>query len=467
MITTHDIIIIGAGVIGCAVARELSRYRASILVVDRESDVCEGTSKANSAIIHAGFDALPGTLKARFNVEGNAMMGRIAEELDIPFRRNGAMVVCWREEELPKLRELYDRGQRSGVPGLRILTGDEARALEPNLHPDVFAALHAPTSGIVCPFDMTLGYAENAARNGVQFSLSTQVLGIERRNGGFVLRTSKGDFTARCVINCAGVYADVIHDMACAHEFEITARKGEYLLLDKSAGQTVAHTVFQAPTAMGKGVLVTPTVHGNLLVGPTAANIDSREDTATTSTGMARLRRVASLSVRDIPFSAVITSFSGLRATGSTGDFIIRESGNTPGFFDVAGIESPGLSSAPAIGQYVASLVGEKLGLPGNPAFDSRRRGIPKLSGLSFEARQKLIAERPEYGQIICRCEQISEGEILDSIRRPLGATTLDGVKRRVRAGMGRCQAGFCSPRVMELLSIEQHIPYGEVKKNG
>ncbi len=463
----YDAIIIGAGVSGCAVARELSRFELSVLVVDRESDVGEGTSKANSAIIHAGFDAVPGTLKARLNVEGNAMMDALSEQLDIPFRRNGALVVCWREDQMPILQELMERGERNGVPGMKLLTGDEARALEPRLQDDVYAALFAPTSGVVCPFEMTLAFAENACENGVQFSLSTEVEGIDRADGRYTVHTTKGDFTARCVINCAGVYADRVHDMACDHAFSITARKGEYMLLDKNAGGTVSRTIFQIPSDMGKGVLVTQTVHGNLLVGPTADDIEDKEDLATTRASLDAVKRVASLSVKDIPFNQVITSFAGLRATGDTGDFIIGEDERNPGFIDVAGIESPGLSSAPAIALYVRELVGKVLPLEEKVGFNPVRRGVPKLNQMSLEARKRLIEQRPDYGQIICRCESISEGEILDSIRRPLGAKTLDGVKRRVRAGMGRCQAGFCSPRVIEILAREQSIAYGDVKKNG
>ena len=463
----YDAIIIGAGVTGCAVARELSRFDVSVLVVDRESDVGEGTSKANSAIIHAGFDAEPGTLKAKLNVEGNAMMDDLSRQLDIPFRRNGAMVICWREAELPRLRELMDRGERNGVPGMKLLTGDEARALEPRLQDDVYAALLAPTSGVVCPFEMTLAFAENACENGAQFSLSTEVLGIDGADGRFAVHTTKGDFSARCVINCAGVYADRVHDMACDHAFSITARKGEYMLLDKNAGGTVSRTIFQIPSEMGKGVLVTQTVHGNLLVGPTAEDIDDKENLATTRSNLDAVKRVSSLSVKDIPFGQVITSFAGLRATGNTGDFIIGPDAKAPGFIDVAGIESPGLSSAPAIALYVRALVEKVLPLREKAGFNPVRKGIPKLNQMDAAERRRLIAQRPDYGQIICRCESISEGEILDSIRRPLGATTLDGVKRRVRAGMGRCQAGFCSPRVIEILAREQSIAYGDVRKNG
>ena len=463
----YDAVIIGAGVTGCAAARELSRYELKILVIDRESDVCEGTSKANSAIIHAGFDAEPGTLKAQLNVKGNAMMTALAGELDIPFRRVGAMVVCYEESELPKLGELLSRGERNGVEGLKILGRDEALALEPNLADDVYAALYAPTSGIVCPFEMTLAFAENAYRNGAEFMLSAEVTGIEKTADGFTVNTTKGTVEADCVINCAGIYADKIHDMVCKHSFSITPRRGEYLLLDKNAGKTVSRTIFQLPTKMGKGILVSPTAHGNLLLGPTAEDTDDREFTATTREGLDSVKKKSALSVKNIPYGQVITSFSGLRATGSTHDFIIREDDKVKGFIDAAGIESPGLTSAPAIALYIRDIVSGIIPLKEKADFDPVRKGIPKLASMPAEERAELIKQRPDYGQIVCRCEQISEGEILDSIERPLGATTLDGVKRRVRAGMGRCQAGFCSPKVIDMLAEKQGISYGGVKKNG
>ena len=460
----YDIAVIGAGVIGCACARELSRFDLNVVVIERESDVCEGTSKANSAIIHAGFDAVPDTLKARFNVRGNKMMDEISEQLDIPFRRNGAMVVCFNESELTTLQTLYDRGVKNGVEGLKILSGDEARQMEPSLSKNVYAALYAPTSGIVCPFEMTIAYAENACKNGVEFALSTEVTGIARADGGFTVQTTNGDITAKIVINCAGVHADAVHAMIGTPDYSIRARKGEYMLLDKSAGSLVSCTIFPVPTKMGKGVLVSPTVHGNLIVGPTAEDIDDKEDISTTPDGLAAVKKMSALSVDNIPLRNVITSFSGLRATGSTGDFIIKDN---DGFIDAAGIESPGLSSAPAIALYLADIVRGKLSPTEKADFDPHRVGIPKLAQLDDEERARLIEQRPDYGQIVCRCEQISEGEILDSIRRPLGATTLDGVKRRVRAGMGRCQAGFCSPRVIELLAQQLGVEPWEVKKNG
>ena len=464
----YDIAVIGAGVTGCAAARELSRYELSVIVLDRESDVCEGTSKANSAIIHAGFDAEPGTLKARLNVRGNSMMTELSRELDIPFIRCGAMVACTDEADLPKLDELLERGRKNGVPGLRILSREEAHTKEPALADDVCGALYAETSGIVCPFGMTLAFAENALANGVEFSLSNEVKSVTRtQDGRFVISAEKGDITAKCVINCAGIYADKIHNMVCEPSFTINARRGEYMLLDRSAGSIVSSTIFQLPTKMGKGILVTPTVHGNLLLGPTAEDIGDREDTATTRGGLDTVRRISALSVKNIPYNQVITSFSGLRAAGSTGDFIIREDEKVKGFIDAAGIESPGLTSAPAIAEYIRDIVAGIMPLREKPDFIPTRKGITLLAMLPDEERAELIKQNPAYGRIICRCSSVSEGEIADSIGRPLGATTLDGVKRRTGAGMGRCQGGFCSPKVMAMLAEKLGIPIAEVKKNG
>lgn len=461
----YDAVIVGAGVTGCAVARELSRREGSFLVVEKEPDVCEGTSKANSAIIHAGFDAEPGSWKAKMNVRGNTMMDKLSEELDIPFQRTGALVVCLREEELPKLRELYERGRKNGVPGLRLLTGQEARALEPNLKEEVCGALLAETSGIVCPFELTLGLGENAAQNGVEFRFNTQVLSLEKTENGWLLHTGEGDVEARAVVNAAGVSADKLHNMACEEKLHITARRGEYMLLDKSAGGHVSRTIFQLPGKYGKGVLVSPTVHGNLLVGPTAADTEEKENTATTAQGLAEVMEKSALAVNRLPLRQVITSFSGLRAHEEGDDFVLGES--APGFFDAAGIESPGLTSAPAIGEYLAAQIAEKLGLSEKKNFIPVRRGVLRIAALPLEERIQKIRENPAYGAIVCRCEEISEGEILDAIHSTLGARTLDGVKRRTRAGMGRCQSGFCSPRVMELLSGECEIPLEKICKSG
>lgn len=463
----YDAVIIGAGVVGCAIARELSKFKINACVIDKEEDVCCGTSKANSAIVHAGYDAENGTLKAKLNVEGNAMMETLSKELDFPFKRNGSLVICMEPEGIAGLETLKARGDKNGVPGLRILNHDELLEMEPNLSENVVAALYAPTGGIVCPFNLTIALAENAAVNGVEFKLNTQVEEIQKIDGGYRLMTQEGPVEAKAVINAAGVYADRFHNMVSEQKLHITARKGEYCLLDKAVGGYVAKTIFQLPTAMGKGVLVTPTVHGNLLVGPTAVDVDDKEGTNTTREGLDTLISKAGQSVKNLPIRQVITSFAGLRAHEDGDEFIIGEPEDAPGFFDAAGIESPGLTSAPAIGVMVAQMVSGYLGLEENDRFCPQRRGIPHLDEMAMEERAALIRENPAYGNIICRCEMISEGEILDAIHRPLGARSLDGVKRRTRAGMGRCQAGFCSPRTMEILEREVPMAMMDITKCG
>lgn len=463
----YDAAVIGGGVIGCAVARELSKYKMKVCLLEREEDVCSGTTKANSAIVHAGYDAAAGTAKARFNVTGNEMMEQLTKDLDVPFQRNGSLVVCLSEGEEGALKALYERGKANRVPGLMLITGEEARRLEPNLTDQVTAALYAPTGGIVCPFGLTIALAENALENGVDFKLRTQVKGVEKlEGGGFLLDTSRGGIRAAFVVNAAGVYADTFHNMVSESPIHIIPRKGEYCLLDKEAGHHVSHTVFQLPGAYGKGVLVTPTVHGNLLIGPTAADLTDKENTETTSPALQEVIEKSAWSVKDIPYRQVITSFAGLRAHEAGDDFIIGEVKDAKGFFDAAGIESPGLSSAPAIGVYLAEQIAKAAKAEPKEQFHAVRKGIPHLEGMDQEQRAMLIKERPDYGVIVCRCEQISEGEILDAIRRPLGARSLDGLKRRVRQGAGRCQAGFCTPRAMELLSGELYTGMEAVCKN-
>ena len=464
----YDIIIIGAGVTGSSVARELSRYNANICVLEKGEDVCTGTSKANSAIVHAGFDAAEGSMMAKMNVRGNEMMTQLAEDLDIPFKRNGAMVVCIHKEALDGLKTLYDRGIANGVKELRILNREEALEMEPNLSENVQGALYAPTSGIICPFILNIAMAENADENGVEFRFNTQVEDIKAdADGIWHLRTNNGEYTAKYVINAAGVHADIIHNMVSENKIHITPRRGDYCLLDKEVGGHVKHTIFPQPTNLGKGVLVSPTVHGNLIVGPTAVDIEDKEGNNTTAAGINDLIAKAGAHVRDLPLRKVITSFAGLRAHEAHHEFIIKEVEDAPHFIDCAGIESPGLTSAPAIGEYVGQMMKEKMELTEKENWISKRKGILNPQELSFEDRAELIKEKPAYGNIICRCESISEGEILDAIHRPLGARSLDGVKRRTRAGMGRCQAGFCSPRVMEILNRELGIPMEEITKSG
>lgn len=463
----YDIIIIGAGVSGCSCARELSRLNADICVVEKAEDVCCGTSKANSAIVHAGYDAAAGTLMARLNVEGNSLMEELSRDLDFLFRRNGSLVLCMHQEELSNLHELYERGIKNGVKGLHILGREELDQMEPNVTKQAVAALYAPTGGIVCPFGLTIALAENAAANGVEFRFDTKVRSVKRAEEGFELATDKGKLTARLVVNAAGVYADQFHNMVSGEKIHITPRRGDYCLLDKAAGNLVSKTVFTLPGRLGKGILVTPTIHGNLMMGPTAIDVDSREGTNTTREGLDQVLTKAALSVDHLPLRQVITSFAGLRAHEDHHEFIIKELEDCPGFIDCAGIESPGLSSSPAIGRMVAQIVREKEQFSEKEHFIATRKGILDPKALTAKEQSELIREKPEYGNLICRCEMISEGEILDAIRRPLGAKSLDGVKRRTRAGAGRCQSGFCSPRVMDLLSRELNIPMLDVTKSG
>ena len=464
----YDVIIIGAGVAGSAAARELSRYKVNACVLEKEEDVCCGTSKANSAIVHAGFDAATGSLMAKLNVEGNLMMPELAKELDFEFDPCGSFVVCLDEEQIPDLQKLYDRGIANGVKGMEIIT-DKARIkeMEPNLSDETVAVLYAPSAGIVCPFNLNIALAENAYTNGVDFKFNTEVTNIRKIDGGWALDTNNGTYETKYVVNAAGVYADVFHNMVSDDKIHITPRRGDYCLLDKSAGKHVSHTIFALPGKYGKGVLVSPTVHGNLIVGPTAIDIEDKEGTATTKAGIDELIAKAGMNVKDLPMRSVITSFAGLRAHEDHHEFIIKELEEAPGFVDCAGIESPGLTSSPAIGKMVAGILKDSMGLEENPDFNGTRKGVLRPSTLSKEERAALIKENPAYGTIICRCEMITEGEILDAIRRPLGARSLDGVKRRTRAGMGRCQSGFCSPRTMEILHRELGLPMTEITKNG
>ena len=461
-----DVIIIGAGVSGCAAARELSRYQADILVLDKEEDVCCGTTKANSAIVHAGFDAEHGSLMAKLNVEGSEMMPALSKELDFSYEQCGSLVVCLSEDDRPRLEALYENGVKNGVRDLRIIERDELVGMEPNISDNAVAALWAPTGAIVCPFGLTYALAENAAKNGVKFQFDTEVTGLEKLENGWRVLTNQGTFETKVVVNAAGVHADELHNIAdSAHPMTIIPRRGDYFLLDHAAAEHVHHTIFQLPGKYGKGVLVSPTAHGNLLIGPTAIDIENKEGTNTTADGLNDVREKSGLAVKNLPLRQTITSFAGLRAHDPRHDFTIQES--APGFVDCAGIESPGLSSGPAIGKMVAGIVNGILKAEEKADFDPTRKGILNPQKLSFEERAELIQQNPAYGQIICRCESVTEGEIVDAIHRVPGARSLDGVKRRVRAGMGRCQAGFCSPRTMEILARELGVDQSEITKSG
>lgn len=463
----YDVVIIGAGVTGSASARELSRYNLNICVVEKEEDVCAGTSKANSGIVHSGIDCAPGTLMAEMNVKGNEMMEPLSKELDFAFKRNGSLILCFCENDRPNLEALLARAEKNGVVGCRIIEKKELHQMEPNVSDEAVAAVYCPTGGIVCPFGMNIAMAENAYTNGVEFRFHTTVRKITKLKNGWLLATNNGDIRTKVVVNAAGVNADMFHNMVSENKIHITPRRGEYCLLDKSAGGLVRSTIFQLPGKYGKGVLVTPTVHGNLLIGPTAEDHDDKDATFTTADGLAHVISASTKSVPDIPVRQIITSFSGNRAHEDHHEFLIGEPLDAPFFVDAAGIESPGLTSAPAIGVKVADIVANLLKPEKNPDFDGTRKSVLDPKTLSEEAYAKLIKEKPEYGNIICRCEMITEGEIMDAINRPLGAKSLDGVKRRTRAGMGRCQSGFCSPKTMEILSRELGISQFEITKCG
>ena len=458
--------VIGAGVIGGMVARELTRYTDSVCMLERGSDVALGATRANSAIVHAGFDAKEGSLKAKLNVRGSKMMAEVCRQLGVKYKNNGSLVVGFNEEDEKTLLDLCERGKTNGVEGVRVIYREEILKLEPNIGDSVTVALYAPTGAIVCPYELCMAAVGNAMDNGASLKLNFKVDKIEAIEGGYRVY-SGGDFVdAKYVINCAGLYSDEISKMVGEDSFSIRPRRGEYMLLDREVGAHISHTVFRCPSKMGKGVLVSPTVDGNLLVGPTAEDIDDKEDTTTTAAGLATVRALSGEQVKNIDFSKVITSFTGLRATGSTGDFIIgmpRE-----GFLNLAGIESPGLSSAPAVAEYALELLCEAgYEAKAREDFVPTRRPMHFFSSLSIEEKNELIKQRPEYAHVICRCETVSEGEILDAIRTNPRPTDVDGVKRRTRASMGRCQGGFCTPYIIDLLAEEMGVDYTAVTKFG
>ena len=464
--SVYDALVIGAGVVGGFVARELVRYGMSTVIVEKENDVAMGATRANSAIVHAGFDAKTGSLKARLNVRGSQMMESVARELGVKYKRNGSLVVGFSEEDRRTLWELLWRGVANGVEGLCVLERDELVKIEPGIGDGVTCALYAPTGAIICPYELCVAAVGNAIDNGAVLVRRFEVCGIDFNDGIYTVQsTDKKQIRARYVINCAGVYSDAIAKMAGDGSFTVRARKGEYMLFDKECGSAVSHTVFRCPSKMGKGILVSPTVDGNLILGPTAVDIDDKEDTSVSAGGLAAVRAQASEQVRGLDFSRTITSFAGLRATSDVGDFVINING---GFVNAAGIESPGLSSAPAIGEYVRELIeksGEQLTL--KPDFNPERRPAHYFRELDEEGKNAIIKEHPEFAHIICRCELVSEGEILEAIRTEPRPFDLDGVKRRTRATMGRCQGGFCTPYITELLAKENGIDYGAVTKFG
>lgn len=463
----YDVAIVGAGITGTMIAYKLAKYNLNIVLLDKGNDVAVGTTKANSAIVHAGFDAKPNTMKCKMNVAGAKAMGGICEELHVPYKQNGSLVVAFSNDELPHLQELFERGKKNGVDGLKIVSKDELLKLEPNINPEATGALFATTGAIVCPYELCVATAENAVINGVVFRRNFEVKSLVAEGDIFSISSATETLRAKIVINAAGLYADRIAAMIGDNSFTITPRRGEYILLDKNASGLVRHTVFQCPTKMGKGVLITPTVDNNILVGPTAEDITDKSDVSTTISGLDAVVSKAKKSVPNLPTRDTITSFAGLRAHCDKDDFVISFSQANKNLINVAGIESPGLASSPAIADEIVQLLGGVVNLQLKRNYKTGRKNPVRFREMDNEQRKKIISQNSAYGQVICRCELVTEGEIIDAIKSPVGAVDLDGVKRRTRAGMGRCQSGFCGSKVMEILARELGVPIEDITKDG
>ncbi len=463
----YDILVIGGGVVGGMILRELSRFNAKICLLEKESDVAMGASRANSGISHAGFDAKEGSLKAKFNVLGASMMPKVTEELGVKYKNNGSIVVGFNDEDMETLQGLYERGLKNGVKGLRIIDQQELRTLEPNISDEAVGALFATTAGIVCPYELAIASIGNAMDNGAELKLNFEVDKIE--TGEYFTVTSKDGqvVKAKYIVNSAGIYSDKIANLIGDNSFKIGARKGEYILLDKESGNFVNHTLFFCPTKKGKGILVSQTVDNNIILGPTATEQDDKDDVTTTADGLNDVIASANKLCKKVPVFNSITSFAGLRAYSDRHDFIIEKSALNDKFYNVAGIESPGLTSAPAIGDFIANEVAKDLNLNKKDNFNPTRKADYFFKNLTNEEKNAVIKEIPEYGKIVCRCESITLGEILRAIRENPKATTVDGIKRRTRAGMGRCQGGFCQPVIVSVLAKELGIPYEQVTKSG
>ncbi len=466
----YDIAIIGAGIAGSYIARELTRYKLDIVLLDGENDVGNQITMANSAIVHAGYDAPSYKLKGKFNTTGNLMYDKVCDDLDVPFKRCGSLVVAHDEYEMATIHELYKNGLVNGVPDMKILFKEEVHAIEPNLNEDICGALYAPSAGIVSPFELCVHAAENAVDNGVTLKLNHLVTDIKKLTDHFKIITNVGDIEAKFVINAAGVYADDIYEMVGEPYFQLLARKGNYFIFDKEAGSLVNNVIFPCPSKKGKGILVAPTVHGNLLIGPDAEPVD-KGDVSTTSERLDYIKKNALKNCPSLPFNKIIRSYAGLRNTPikdtfttTDGDFILEES-PVKGFINVAGYESPGLTSIPAVAHYVVEEIVKPLipDLEENDNYNPKVRKHLRFDEMTDAEKAEVIKKDPKYGKVICRCETITEGEIIDVIHRSAGARTVKSVKKRTRAGMGRCQGGFCSPRVVEILARELNCSLDEI----
>ena len=460
-----DVVVIGGGIVGTAILRELSKYDLRCLLVEKEPDVAVGTTKANSAICHAGFDAPTGTWKQKTNVRGNVLYHQLQEELNLDIKWTGSLVVATNDEEIKHLQALLERGRANGVPGLEILSREKVLAKEPNLV-TARAALWAPTAGVMWPFGCAVAFAQCAVQNGAQVICDCAVTGFVKEDGAVtVVNTTKGAIRTKIVINAAGVYAEEVAKLAGDDSFTITPRKGEYILFDKMAASSLVYgAIFPCPSEKSKGIMICTTTHGNTFIGPNANEQASKEDTSVTPDGMNEVIAGARKLIPNLPLGSSITEFAGLRAVSSTGDFILGASG-VPGFINAAGIQSPGLAAAPAIAEVVAEAVGREMYLRKKTGWNGRLPKKPAFSRMTASEKQIMIEKNKLYGRVICRCETVTEGEIIEAIHQPVGARTVDGVKRRTRAGMGRCQGGFCGPRVTQILARELGIPVEKVLK--
>ena len=460
----RDIIVIGAGVVGCSIARELSKYNLDVLVVEKNSDVSEGISKGNSGIVHAGYNEKIGTLKAKLNIEGNKIFDDLSRDLQFPFKRNGAFILAFSDEEMKTLESLKENGEKLGVEGLEILTREEALNIEPNLNKEIVGVLNVKISGIVSPYEMTIALAENAAENGVEFKLNSKVTNIEKISEGYkVTLNNKELVSGKLIINASGLEGAFLNNLVSMSKREINPVKGEYCLFDKVAGAMINKTLFQVPNKLSKGVLVTPTAEGNLLVGPNAVEGKTLE---TSREGIDEILDKSKKSLEELPVARILNTFSGIRPKTKEGDFIIEEVEDAKNFINVIGIDSPGLTAAPAIGVYVVNMIKERLDLVEKKNFKKTREKIVRFSELSLEEKNKLIKEKPAYGHMVCKCEFVTEGEIVEAIHRPIKALTVDAIKRRTRASMGGCQGIGCTLPISKILSRELGIDISDINKN-
>ncbi len=459
-----DIIVIGAGVVGCSIARELSKYSLDVLVVEKNSDVSEGVSKGNSGIVHAGYNEKIGTLKAKLNIEGNKMFDDLSRDLQFPFKRNGAFILAFKDEEMKTLESLKENGEKLGVEGLEILTREEALNIEPNLNKEIVGVLNVKTSGIVSPYEMTIALAENAAENGVEFKLNSKVTNIEKISEGYkVTLNNKEIVNGKLIINASGLEGAFLNNLVSMSKREINPVKGEYCLFDKVAGAMITKTLFQVPSELSKGVLVTPTAEGNLLVGPNAVEGKTLE---TSREGIDEILDKSKKSLEELPVARILNTFSGIRPKTKEGDFIIEEVEDAKNFINVIGIDSPGLTAAPAIGVYIVNMIKDKLDLVEKKNFKKTREKIARFAELSLEEKNRLIKEKPAYGHMVCKCEFVTEGEIVEAIHRPIPALTVDAIKRRTRASMGGCQGIGCTLPISKILSRELGIDINDINKN-